>query len=157
MKAGHISDDGLWSFTEVECMGNCSSAPMVQINDDNYEDLTEERLDRSSMRWRAAKRPRPARRSRAATRSSPPMRCRTCMRWLATTTIIEGVVSHGPAGQGSHFHQPLRLSAVEPDAARKRGDWDNTKALLEKGRDGIIQEMKDSGCAGAAARASPPA
>jgi NADH:ubiquinone oxidoreductase subunit E len=37
MKAGHISADGLWSFTEVECMGNCSSAPMVQINDDNYE------------------------------------------------------------------------------------------------------------------------
>ena len=45
MKAGHISADGLWSFTEVECMGNCASAPMVQINDDNYEDLTPERLD----------------------------------------------------------------------------------------------------------------
>lgn len=45
MKAGHISDDGLWSFTEVECMGNCATAPMVQINDDNYEDLTPERLD----------------------------------------------------------------------------------------------------------------
>ncbi|MEJ2407790.1 MAG: NAD(P)H-dependent oxidoreductase subunit E [Novosphingobium sp.] len=45
MKAGHITEDGLWSFTEVECMGNCASAPMVQINDDNYEDLTPERLD----------------------------------------------------------------------------------------------------------------
>ncbi|WP_260922287.1 complex I 24 kDa subunit family protein [Novosphingobium sp. 9] len=45
MKAGHITEDGLWSFTEVECMGNCASAPMVQINDDNYEDLTVERLD----------------------------------------------------------------------------------------------------------------
>lgn len=45
MKAGHISEDGLWSFTEVECMGNCATAPMVQINDDNYEDLTPERLD----------------------------------------------------------------------------------------------------------------
>ncbi len=45
MKAGHVSDDGLWSFTEVECMGNCATAPMVQINDDNYEDLTAERLD----------------------------------------------------------------------------------------------------------------
>jgi NADH-quinone oxidoreductase subunit E len=45
MEAGHVSDDGLWSFTQVECMGNCSSAPMVQINDDNYEDLTPERLD----------------------------------------------------------------------------------------------------------------
>lgn len=45
MKAGHVSEDGLWSFTEVECMGNCATAPMVQINDDNYEDLTAERMD----------------------------------------------------------------------------------------------------------------
>ena len=45
MHKGHTSDDGLWTLTEVECMGNCASAPMVQINDDNYEDLTAERLD----------------------------------------------------------------------------------------------------------------
>ncbi|MBT0669722.1 NAD(P)H-dependent oxidoreductase subunit E [Novosphingobium profundi] len=46
MKAGHITADGLWSFTEVECMGNCASAPMVQINDDNYEDLNVENFDK---------------------------------------------------------------------------------------------------------------
>lgn len=36
---GHTTPDGLFTLTEVECMGNCSNAPMVQINDDNYEDL----------------------------------------------------------------------------------------------------------------------
>ncbi|MEP7348987.1 MAG: NAD(P)H-dependent oxidoreductase subunit E [Sphingorhabdus sp.] len=36
---GATTPDGLFTLTEVECMGNCSSAPMVQINDDNYEDL----------------------------------------------------------------------------------------------------------------------
>lgn len=46
MSIGHVSDDGLWTLTEVECMGNCASAPMVQINDDNYEDLTPESLDK---------------------------------------------------------------------------------------------------------------
>ena len=45
MHKGHTTDDGLWTLTEVECMGNCASAPMVQINDDNYEDLTTERLN----------------------------------------------------------------------------------------------------------------
>jgi NADH-quinone oxidoreductase subunit E len=45
MKKGHTTDDGLWTLTEVECMGNCASAPMVQINDDNYEDLTADRLN----------------------------------------------------------------------------------------------------------------
>ncbi|EAQ30287.1 NADH Dehydrogenase I Chain E [Erythrobacter sp. NAP1] len=45
MGFGKVSEDGLWTLTEVECMGNCATAPMVQINDDNYEDLTVERLD----------------------------------------------------------------------------------------------------------------
>jgi NADH-quinone oxidoreductase subunit E len=45
MHKGHTTDDGLFTLTEVECMGNCASAPMVQINDDNYEDLTAERLN----------------------------------------------------------------------------------------------------------------
>ena len=45
MKKGHTTPDGMWTLTEVECMGNCASAPMVQINDGNYEDLTPQRLD----------------------------------------------------------------------------------------------------------------
>lgn len=45
MAKGAVSADGLWTLTEVECMGNCATAPMVQINDGNYEDLTVERLD----------------------------------------------------------------------------------------------------------------
>ena len=45
MALGHTSEDGMWTLTEVECMGNCATAPMVQINDGNYEDLTVERLD----------------------------------------------------------------------------------------------------------------
>jgi NADH-quinone oxidoreductase subunit E len=36
---GTTTADGMFTLTEVECMGNCASAPMVQINDDNYEDL----------------------------------------------------------------------------------------------------------------------
>jgi len=39
MKKGQTTPDGLWTLTEVECMGNCATAPMVQINDGNYEDL----------------------------------------------------------------------------------------------------------------------
>ena len=39
---GHTTKDGLFTFTEVECLGACANAPMVQINDDYYEDLTAE-------------------------------------------------------------------------------------------------------------------
>ncbi|KAF1973410.1 hypothetical protein BU23DRAFT_554396 [Bimuria novae-zelandiae CBS 107.79] len=37
---GGTTKDGLFTFTEVECLGACANAPMVQINDDYYEDLT---------------------------------------------------------------------------------------------------------------------
>ena len=40
LKKGHTTEDGLFTLTEVECLGACANAPMVQINDDNYEDLT---------------------------------------------------------------------------------------------------------------------
>jgi NADH-quinone oxidoreductase subunit E len=41
LRKGHTTEDGLFTLTEVECLGACANAPMVQINDDNYEDLTE--------------------------------------------------------------------------------------------------------------------
>jgi NADH-quinone oxidoreductase subunit E len=44
LRKGHTTDDGLFTLTEVECLGACANAPMVQINDDNYEDLTEESM-----------------------------------------------------------------------------------------------------------------
>ena len=44
LKKGHTTDDGLFTLTEVECLGACANAPMVQINDYNYEDLTQESM-----------------------------------------------------------------------------------------------------------------
>ena len=40
MTKGATTPDGLFTLTEVECLGACANAPMVQINDYNYEDLT---------------------------------------------------------------------------------------------------------------------
>lgn len=37
-----VTADGMFSWLEVECLGACCNAPMVQINDDYYEDLTAE-------------------------------------------------------------------------------------------------------------------
>jgi NADH-quinone oxidoreductase subunit E len=42
----HVSPDGTFSWLEVECLGACSNAPMVQINDDYYEDLTTENFEK---------------------------------------------------------------------------------------------------------------
>lgn len=42
----HVTDDGKFSWLEVECLGACCNAPMVQINADFYEDLTPEIMER---------------------------------------------------------------------------------------------------------------
>lgn len=41
---GETTKDGKFTLTEVECLGACVNAPMVQINDDYYEDLSPEIL-----------------------------------------------------------------------------------------------------------------
>ena len=43
-KAHDVSADGKFSWEEVECLGSCSNAPMVQIGKDYYEDLTAEKF-----------------------------------------------------------------------------------------------------------------
>jgi len=45
-KEKEISKNGDCSWTEVECLGACVNAPMIQINDDYYEDLTKESCEK---------------------------------------------------------------------------------------------------------------
>ena len=44
-KPGQISENKICSWTEVECLGSCVSAPMMQINNDYYEDLDEKKAE----------------------------------------------------------------------------------------------------------------
>ena len=55
----HISADGQLYWQEVECLGACCNAPMAQINDYYYEDLTPETLAQIIDDFRAGKKPEP--------------------------------------------------------------------------------------------------
>ena len=59
LKKGHTTEDGLFTLTEVECLGACANAPMVQVNDDNYEDLTEASMTAILDALAAGKSPKP--------------------------------------------------------------------------------------------------
>jgi NADH-quinone oxidoreductase subunit E len=59
LRKGHTTDDGLFTLTEVECLGACANAPMVQINDDNYEDLSEASMGAILDALAAGKSPKP--------------------------------------------------------------------------------------------------
>ncbi len=56
---GDVSADGKFSWVEVECLGACVNAPMIQINDYFYEDLTVETLEQIINDFAAGKDPKP--------------------------------------------------------------------------------------------------
>jgi NADH-quinone oxidoreductase subunit E len=45
IKVGETTSDGLFTLLEVECLGSCGTAPMMQVNDTYYENLTVEQVD----------------------------------------------------------------------------------------------------------------
>lgn len=55
----HLSADGNFSWEEVECLGSCANAPMVQIFKDTYEDLTPELFEKVLDGFAAGKPPKP--------------------------------------------------------------------------------------------------
>lgn len=46
IKNGETTKDGKFTLLKVECLGSCGTAPVVQINDDYYEDLDKDKLDK---------------------------------------------------------------------------------------------------------------
>jgi NADH-quinone oxidoreductase subunit E len=55
----HVSADGNFSWEEVECLGACANAPIVQIGKDTYEDLTPELLEKVLDGFAAGTPPKP--------------------------------------------------------------------------------------------------
>lgn len=45
IKKGETTKDNLFTLISVECLGSCATAPMMQINNDYYENLTREKVD----------------------------------------------------------------------------------------------------------------
>ena len=101
LKKGHTTDDGLFTLTEVECLGACANAPMVQINDDNYEDLTSASMAAILDALAAARRRSRARRSTArpaAPRAARP-RSRDGRAKLRLPSAMDG--DRRPSGEGA--------------------------------------------------------
>jgi NADH-quinone oxidoreductase subunit E len=56
---GHVTPDGMFSWTEVECLGACVNAPMVLIGSDTYEDLTAKSFEKVLDEIAAGRKPKP--------------------------------------------------------------------------------------------------
>jgi NADH-quinone oxidoreductase E subunit len=68
---GETTEDGLFTLSEAECLGACVNAPMMQIGDDYFEDLTAESTEVIIDKLRAGGRPKPG--SQIGRHSSEPV------------------------------------------------------------------------------------
>jgi NADH dehydrogenase (ubiquinone) flavoprotein 2 len=55
IKSGETTKDGLFSLLEVECLGNCGNAPVMQINDEFFENLTIKTVDEIIEKFKTGK------------------------------------------------------------------------------------------------------
>ena len=87
-----VSADGHFSWLEVECLGACCNAPMVQINDDYYEDLTPESFGKLLDDLAAG---RPVRKgSQSGRKTSEPAGGLTALSSLYGSDGVSGPASH---------------------------------------------------------------
>ena len=56
---GETSADGVFTMTEVECLGACVNAPILQVDDDFYEDMDAEKVASLLAALRRGERPKP--------------------------------------------------------------------------------------------------
>ena len=74
IKNGETTKDGLFTLLDVECLGACVNAPILQINDDYYEDLDYEKTKTLLDKFKKHKPPKPG--SMNGRRSSEPLESR---------------------------------------------------------------------------------
>ncbi len=60
IREGETTADGKFTLVTVECLAACDKAPVMQVNDDYYESLTLDQVDRLIEQWRQAPSPRRA-------------------------------------------------------------------------------------------------
>ena len=142
---GHVTDDGTFSWTEVECLGACVNAPMVQINKDYYEDLDAARLERLLTDLKEGRDVKPGPQTGRQS-SAPASGLKTLARYGGPLML---------ADKDRIFKNLYGLHDWRLKAARARGAWDGTKELIERGHEAIIDEVKASGLARARRRRLP--
>jgi NADH-quinone oxidoreductase subunit E len=131
----HVSADGVFSWIEVECLGACCNAPMVQINNDYYEDLTPENFTKL-LDDLAAGRP-VIKGSQTGRVSSEPVG------GLTSLTSLYGVDGRsGPGVKGAQPTAPAKDVAPADVEARAAAEEADIKAKLASLPKDATAEMK---------------
>ena len=115
---------------EVECLGACVNAPMIQINDDYYEDLDEKstiEILNSLINDKPLKQ---------ALLEDAKVLLLSKSKILMEKNMLKS--------EDKIFKNLYNEFGWDIDNAIKRDDWKNTKEIISKGREWIINEIKTS-------------
>ena len=145
-----VSADGKLSWLEVECLGACSNAPMVQINYDYYEDLTPENFEALLEDLRAGRAVKTG--SQVGRSCSAPEGGDTS---LSDASLYDGSVVG--AWKQRFETQTAEADATEPTSAAKPEEKSRpeAKASADKG-DAEATSAKDAVAANGTGEAKPP-
>ena len=129
-----LSADGDFSWEEVECLGVCANAPMVQIWKDTYEDLTPELFEKVLDGFASGTPPKPG--SQIGRQASAPLGGPTVLNDPALFAAASAATVPGPAGEAA--------TAVPPDSAPSSASADdNAKPESLAGpRGGTADDLK---------------
>jgi NADH-quinone oxidoreductase subunit E len=108
----HVTDDGKFSWVEVECLGACVNAPMAQINYDYFEDLTAESFGKILDDLAAGRTPKPG--PQIDRQLSAPIG--------GATTLTDPEIYRNDGGARGPHGEPLT-----DDAAKKPGEAANVR------------------------------
>jgi NADH-quinone oxidoreductase subunit E len=113
----HVTDDGQFSWVEVECLGACVNAPVVQIGSDFYEDLTAESFNRILDEFAAGRYPKPG----------PQIERQFSARVGGAITLTDSSLYGGTDGQAGPGTAQHGGPALADDAAKKAGEPANVR------------------------------
>jgi NADH-quinone oxidoreductase subunit E len=118
----HVTKDGKFSWVEVECLGACVNAPMVQIGSDFYEDLTPDNFNKVLDQLAAGKKPKPG--PQIDRQSSAPIG--------GPQTLIDKSIyaSSTKSSGGGTYTALMDADAKKPGAAANRREAPAAKAPL---------------------------
>ncbi|MEQ1718490.1 MAG: NADH-quinone oxidoreductase subunit NuoE [Hyphomicrobium sp.] len=155
--AHHVSADGKFSWEEVECMGTCANAPMVQVNKDTYEDLTPAALEAILDMFAAGETPVPG--SQTGRKASCPAGGPTT---LTDSSLYDGSgigawrKRFEDTGAPAHVSAPASSPATSPQVTAAAGvaagasastvaPAINPAALTAMANAGLVKELNERG------------
>ncbi|MEO1192341.1 MAG: NADH-quinone oxidoreductase subunit NuoE [Pseudomonadota bacterium] len=140
IEIGGTSEDGLFTLMEVECLGACCNAPMLQINDLYYEDLTAESMKGLLEDLKAGRDPKMGSQVGrvASARADGPH----TLTELPQEPPPSGILRADPEPEPEPEPEPAPPPAEEPSAEEKANAAGTRPAGLAAARDGKADDLK---------------